>query len=53
VNRAIGRPGRIREENFKIESYEGASESLGTGRLEQELQMVQLSTTRCRCFAIL
>jgi len=34
-------------------TYEGVSESFRTGRLEQELQMVQLSATRCRCIAIL
>jgi hypothetical protein len=34
-------------------TYEGVSESFRTGRLEQELQMVQLSATRYRCIAIL
>jgi hypothetical protein len=29
------------------------SESFGTGHLEQELQMVQFSATRCSCIAIL
>jgi hypothetical protein len=33
--------------------YEGVSKSFWTGRLEQELQMVQLSATRCSCIAIL
>jgi hypothetical protein len=33
--------------------YDGVSKSFCTGRLEQELQMVQLSTTRCSCIAIL
>jgi hypothetical protein len=33
--------------------YEGVSESFRTGRLERELQMVQLSATRCSCIAIL
>jgi hypothetical protein len=33
--------------------YEGASKSFRTGRLERELEMVQLSTTRCICIAIL
>jgi hypothetical protein len=28
-------------------TYEGVSESLCTGRLERELEMVQLSATRC------
>jgi hypothetical protein len=32
--------------------YEGVSKSCRTGRLERELQMVQLSATRCSCFAI-
>jgi hypothetical protein len=33
--------------------YEGVSKNFGTGRLERELQMVQLSTTRCSCIAVL
>jgi hypothetical protein len=33
--------------------YEGAPTSFRTGRLERELQMVQLSATRCRRIAIL
>jgi hypothetical protein len=32
---------------------EGVSKSFRTGRLERELQMVQLSTTRCNCIVIL
>jgi hypothetical protein len=32
--------------------YEGVSKSFRTGRLERELQMVQLSATRCSCIAI-
>jgi hypothetical protein len=32
---------------------EGVSKSFRTGRLERELQMVQLSATRCSCIAIL
>jgi hypothetical protein len=32
--------------------YEGVSRSFWTGRLEQELQMVQLSATRCCCITI-
>jgi hypothetical protein len=32
--------------------YEGVSKSFGTGRLDRELQMVQLSATRCSCIAI-
>jgi hypothetical protein len=34
-------------------SYEGLSKSFRTGRLELELQMVQLSATRCSFIAIL
>jgi hypothetical protein len=33
--------------------YEGLSKSFRTGRLKRELQMVQLSATRCSCIAIL
>jgi len=33
--------------------YEGVSKSFRTGRPERELQMVQLSATRCSCIAIL
>jgi hypothetical protein len=33
--------------------YESVSKSFRTGRLEQELQTVQLSATRCSCIAIL
>jgi hypothetical protein len=33
--------------------YEGVSKSFRTGRLERELQMVQLCTARCSCIAIL
>jgi hypothetical protein len=33
--------------------YEGVSRSIQTGRLERELQMVQLSATMCSCIAIL
>jgi hypothetical protein len=33
--------------------YEGVSKSFRTGRLERGLHMVQLSTTRCSCIAIL
>jgi hypothetical protein len=33
--------------------YEGVSKSFRTGLLERELQMVQLSATRCSCVAIL
>jgi hypothetical protein len=34
-------------------SYEGVSKSFRTGRLERELQMVQLSASRRSCIAIL
>jgi hypothetical protein len=33
--------------------FEGAAKSFRTGRLERELQMVQLSATRCNYVAIL
>jgi len=33
--------------------YEGVSESFRTGHMEQELQIIQLSATRCSCIAIL
>jgi uncharacterized membrane protein len=33
--------------------YEGVSKSFRTGRLERELQMVQLSAIKCSCFVIL
>jgi hypothetical protein len=36
-----------------LDTYEDVSKSSRTGRLEQELQMVQLSATRCSCIAIL
>jgi hypothetical protein len=36
-----------------IRIYEGVSKSFRTGRQERELQMVQLSATRCSCIAIL
>jgi hypothetical protein len=35
------------------EMYDGVSKSFRTGRLERDLQMVQLSATRCSCIAIL
>jgi hypothetical protein len=34
-------------------AYEGVWKSFRTGRLERELQTVQLSVTRCSCIAIL
>jgi hypothetical protein len=34
-------------------TYEGVSRSFRTGILEQELQMVQLSATKCSCITIL
>jgi hypothetical protein len=34
-------------------AYEGVSKSFRTGHLVRELQMVQLSVTRCSCIAIL
>jgi hypothetical protein len=34
---------------LEIQIYEGVSKSFRAGRLERELQMVQLSATRCSC----
>jgi hypothetical protein len=36
-----------------VAAYEGVSKSFRTGRLQRELQMVQLSATRCSCIAVL
>jgi len=36
-----------------MKTYDGVSESYRTGRLERELQMVQLPATRCSCIVIL
>jgi hypothetical protein len=44
---------RIGCEYRNFETYEGVSKSFRTSRQERELQMVQLSTTRCSCVAIL
>jgi hypothetical protein len=38
---------------FSVKMYEGVSKSVRTGRLERELQMVQLSVTRCSSVPIL
>jgi hypothetical protein len=37
----------------KKQTHDGVSKSFRTGRLERELQMVQLSATKCSCIAIL
>jgi hypothetical protein len=37
----------------RVSTYEGVSKRFRTGRLERELQMLQLSATRCSCIAIL
>jgi hypothetical protein len=37
----------------KLLAYEGVSKSFRTGRLERELQMVQLSAIMCSCIAVL
>jgi hypothetical protein len=34
-------------------NYKGVSKSFWAGHMEQELQMVQLSATRCKCTTIL
>jgi hypothetical protein len=41
------------EDSSQRGTYESVSKSFRTGRLERELQMVQLSATRCSCIAIL
>jgi hypothetical protein len=38
---------------FAVVMYEGVSKSFRTGRLERELQILQLSATSCSCVAIL
>jgi hypothetical protein len=38
---------------YRIYRYEGVSKSFRTGRLDRELQMIELSATRCSCIAIL
>jgi hypothetical protein len=38
---------------FSVLLYKGVSKSFQTGRLERELQTVQLSATRCSCITIL
>jgi hypothetical protein len=38
---------------FDVETQEGVSKTFRTGRLERELQMLQLSATKCSCIAIL
>jgi hypothetical protein len=40
-------------ESYATSLYEGVSKSFRTGGLERELQMVQLSVTRCSCIASL
>jgi hypothetical protein len=35
------------------EIYEGVSKTFRTGHLEREMQLLQLSATRCSCIAIL
>jgi hypothetical protein len=39
--------------NYPMELCKGVSKSFRTGRVGRELQMVQLSATRCSCIAIL
>jgi hypothetical protein len=39
--------------HLHCQHYEGLSRIFRTGRLEWELQMVQLSATRCNCIAVL
>jgi len=42
---------RVKKSRWK--EYKGVSKRFRTGRLERELQMVQLSATRYNCIAIL
>jgi hypothetical protein len=42
----------VRSQGLRL-MYEGVSKSFWTGCLERELQMVELSATRCSCIAIL
>jgi hypothetical protein len=54
--RHIGSYGSLRNPNFLhllFKEYEGVSKSFRTGHLERELQMVQISATRCSCIIIL
>jgi hypothetical protein len=46
-------PFGTRELNEGSWTYEGISKSFRTGRLERELQMVQLPATKCSCIIIL
>jgi len=44
--------GCTKNRSCPIETHEGVSKSFRTGRLELELQMVQLFATTCRCTAV-
>jgi hypothetical protein len=44
---------KILEIEMERNEYERVFKSFRTGRLERELQMVQLSATRCSCITIL
>jgi hypothetical protein len=44
---------KVQESFYCQYNYEGVSKSFRTGRLARELQMVQLSATRCSCIATL
>jgi hypothetical protein len=39
--------------HYATKTYDGVSKNYRTGRLERELQMIQLSATMCICIAIL
>jgi hypothetical protein len=45
----MNQSGHIQIAFVATEKYEGISKSFWTGRLERELQMVQLSATKCSC----
>jgi hypothetical protein len=49
----FGVSGILESPRERLEQYEGISKSFRTDRLERELQMVQLSATRCSCITIL
>jgi hypothetical protein len=52
TNRVLWNTSQTHRRSFEYD-YEAISKSLRTGRLERELQMVQISVTRCSCITIL
>jgi hypothetical protein len=45
--------GHVNSKKLRTTLYEGVSKSFRAGRMERELQMVQLSAIKCSCVAIL